>query len=94
MYALFSQLSQLRSLPASTALASIYVKLFGQEIAFANIDKALIDQAIAVLLNVNLKTNFITKWLSQFLEDKSVMKKLILPYSSPLAPLFRELVRM
>uniref|UniRef100_A0A3Q3XMJ5 Uncharacterized protein n=1 Tax=Mola mola TaxID=94237 RepID=A0A3Q3XMJ5_MOLML len=41
-------LSQLRSLPASTALASIYVKLFGQEIAFANIDKALIDQAIAL----------------------------------------------
>ena len=45
---LFPQLSELRSLPKSTPLASIYVKFFGQEIAFANIDKAIIDQAIAV----------------------------------------------
>lgn len=60
MFALFLQLSQLRSLPASTALASIYVKLFGQEVAFANIDKALIDQAIAVSSKL---TNFRTKWL-------------------------------
>ncbi|XP_067452954.1 vitellogenin-1-like [Thunnus thynnus] len=41
-------LSELRSLPKSTPLASIYVKFFGQEIAFANIDKAIIDQAIAL----------------------------------------------
>ncbi|XP_070764345.1 vitellogenin-1-like [Enoplosus armatus] len=37
-----------RSLPTNTPLASVYVKLFGQEIAFANIDKVLIDQAIAL----------------------------------------------
>lgn len=42
------QLSEFRTLPKSTPLASIYVKYFGQEIAFANIDKALVDQAIAV----------------------------------------------
>lgn len=41
-------LSEFRSLPTKTPLASIYVKFFGQEIAFANIDKAWIDQAIAV----------------------------------------------
>lgn len=45
---LFPQLSELRSLPAMTPLASVYVKFFGKEIAFANIDKAMIDQAIAV----------------------------------------------
>lgn len=45
---LFPQLSQWRALPNSAPLASVYVKFFGQEIAFANIDKVLIDQAIAV----------------------------------------------
>uniref|UniRef100_A0A4W6FB35 Uncharacterized protein n=1 Tax=Lates calcarifer TaxID=8187 RepID=A0A4W6FB35_LATCA len=40
-------LSQWKSLPNRSPLASIYVKFFGQEIAFANIDKTLIDQAIA-----------------------------------------------
>lgn len=45
---LFPQLSEWRSLPSSAPLASVYVKFFGQEIAFANIDKTLIDQAIAV----------------------------------------------
>lgn len=45
---LFPQLSQWKALPTSTPLASIYIKFFGQEIAFANIDKVLIDQAIAV----------------------------------------------
>ncbi|XP_040895473.1 vitellogenin-like [Toxotes jaculatrix] len=41
-------LSHWRSLPNSGPLASIYIKVFGQDIAFANIDKALIDQAIAL----------------------------------------------
>ncbi|XP_060889620.1 vitellogenin-1-like [Labrus mixtus] len=36
-------LSQLRSLPTNTPLASVYVKFFGQEIAFASIDKALVE---------------------------------------------------
>ncbi|GLD50056.1 vitellogenin-like isoform X1 [Lates japonicus] len=41
-------LSQWKSLPNRSPLASIYVKFLGQEIAFANIDKTLIDQAIAL----------------------------------------------
>lgn len=43
------QLSEWRSLPADKPLASIYVKLFGQEVAFANIEKPMIDQAVKVL---------------------------------------------
>ncbi|XP_038855683.1 vitellogenin isoform X2 [Salvelinus namaycush] len=39
-------LSDWRSLTTSKPLASIYVKFFGQEIAFANIDKSFIDQAL------------------------------------------------
>ena len=35
-------------MPKSQPLASIYVKFFGQEIAFANIDKAIVDQAVQV----------------------------------------------
>lgn len=34
--------------PSRQPLASMYVKLFGQEIAFANIDKAIVDQIIEV----------------------------------------------
>lgn len=34
--------------PSRQPLASVYVKLFGQEIAFANIDKAIVDQIIEV----------------------------------------------
>ncbi|KAM8874526.1 vitellogenin-like isoform 2-T2 [Spinachia spinachia] len=41
-------LSHWKALPNSTPLASVYVKFFGQEVAFANIDKVLIDQAIAL----------------------------------------------
>uniref|UniRef100_A0A4W5M780 Vitellogenin domain-containing protein n=1 Tax=Hucho hucho TaxID=62062 RepID=A0A4W5M780_9TELE len=41
-------LSDWRSLTTSKPLASIYVKFFGQEIAFANIDKSIIDQALQV----------------------------------------------
>ncbi|XP_054645281.1 vitellogenin-2-like [Dunckerocampus dactyliophorus] len=36
-------LSEWRAQPSSQPLASAYLKLFGQEIAFANIDKALVD---------------------------------------------------
>lgn len=43
-----SQLSGWRASPSRKPLASIYVKLFGQEIAFANIDKAVFDQIIEV----------------------------------------------
>lgn len=46
MSSIFSQLSHLKMLPPSTPLASIYVKLFGQEVAFANIDKAFINQLV------------------------------------------------
>ncbi|KAL6468671.1 hypothetical protein MHYP_G00221950 [Metynnis hypsauchen] len=35
-----------KAIPASRPLGSIYVKAFGQEIAFANIDKTYIDNAI------------------------------------------------
>uniref|UniRef100_A0A3B1JXE7 Vitellogenin domain-containing protein n=1 Tax=Astyanax mexicanus TaxID=7994 RepID=A0A3B1JXE7_ASTMX len=35
-----------KALPATQPLASIYVKLFGQEIAFANVDKTFIEQII------------------------------------------------
>lgn len=56
----FPQLSQWRSLPNSAPLASIYVKFFGQEIAFANIDKALFDHVIAVWFKFILKTDFRT----------------------------------
>ncbi|XP_072517220.1 vitellogenin-like [Salminus brasiliensis] len=35
-----------KALPAGQPLASIYVKLFGQEIAFANIEKTFIEQII------------------------------------------------
>lgn len=43
-----SQLSQWRSWPNANPLASVYVKFMGQEIAFANIDQSLVEQAIQV----------------------------------------------
>ncbi len=46
---LLAQLSEWRASPSSQPLASAYVKFFGQEIAFANIDKAIVDQVIEVL---------------------------------------------
>ncbi|XP_049442919.1 vitellogenin-1-like isoform X2 [Epinephelus fuscoguttatus] len=49
-------LSQWKALPTSTPLASIYIKFFGQEIAFANIDKVLIDQAIALATGPSAQT--------------------------------------
>ncbi|XP_034529933.1 vitellogenin 2 [Notolabrus celidotus] len=39
-------LSEWRAHPSSLPLASMYVKFFGQEIAFANIDRAIVDQII------------------------------------------------
>uniref|UniRef100_A0A3B4XY36 Vitellogenin-2-like n=1 Tax=Seriola lalandi dorsalis TaxID=1841481 RepID=A0A3B4XY36_SERLL len=41
-------LSEWRAHPSGKPLASMYVKFFGQEIAFANIDKAIVDQIIEV----------------------------------------------
>ncbi|KAL3047366.1 hypothetical protein OYC64_021559 [Pagothenia borchgrevinki] len=48
-------LSQWKAQPNSAPLASVYVKFFGQEIAFANIDKALIDQAVALATAPSMK---------------------------------------
>lgn len=45
---ILTQLAGWRASPSSQPLASVYVKLFGQEIAFANIDKAIVDQIIEV----------------------------------------------
>ncbi|KAK9519374.1 hypothetical protein VZT92_022109 [Zoarces viviparus] len=39
-------LSEWMAHPSSQPLASVYVKFFGQEIAFANIDKAIVNQII------------------------------------------------
>nr|XP_061832120.1 vitellogenin-2-like isoform X2 [Nerophis lumbriciformis] len=39
-------LSEWRAQPSSQPLASAYMKLFGQEIAFANIDKAMVDYIV------------------------------------------------
>lgn len=43
-----SQLKEWRALPQSQPLASMYAKVMGQEIAFVNIDKALVDRAVEV----------------------------------------------
>nr|BAD93695.1 vitellogenin [Verasper moseri] len=48
MKRIMQALSHWRSMPNRSPLASVYVKFFGQEIAFANIDKALIDQVISL----------------------------------------------
>ncbi|KAM7011967.1 LOW QUALITY PROTEIN: vitellogenin 2 [Tautogolabrus adspersus] len=50
-------LSQLKSLPTNTPLASVYVKFFGQEVAFANIDKAMVDQAIAIATGPSVQSS-------------------------------------
>ncbi|KAM8887734.1 vitellogenin-like [Synchiropus picturatus] len=41
-------ISDWRSLPVYPPLGSVYIKLFGQEVAFANIDKSWVDHAIAI----------------------------------------------
>lgn len=43
-----SQLAGWKACPSDKPLASMYVKLFGQEIAYANIDKSFIDYLIQV----------------------------------------------
>lgn len=45
-----SQLTGWRASPSSQPLGSLYVKLFGQEVGFGNIDKAVLDQVIEVNL--------------------------------------------
>ncbi|XP_076582010.1 vitellogenin-like isoform X2 [Chaetodon auriga] len=56
MKRILKALSEWRAHPSSQPLASVYVKFFGQEIAFANIDKAMIDQAIAFATGPSLQT--------------------------------------
>ena len=48
----FTQISNWRASPVTQPLASVYVKFFGQEIGFASIDKAVIDQLIQVMCTV------------------------------------------
>lgn len=83
------QLSEWRSLPNSKPLASVYVKFFGQEIAFANFDKAWFDHAIVVW--------FKQLWTSRWIASNDFVRHnnyTFFPYSSPLNPLFKYLVRM
>ncbi|XP_051231932.1 vitellogenin-2 [Dicentrarchus labrax] len=49
-------LSEWRANPLSQPLASVYVKFFGQEIAFANIDKAIVDQIIELASGPAIQT--------------------------------------
>lgn len=58
------QLSHWKSSPNAKPLASVYVKFMGQEIAFANMDKLLVEK----VLQVSFKDEFISLSL-----DKSVM---------------------
>ena len=48
----FLQISNWRANAVNQPLASVYVKFFGQEIGFASIDKAIIDQLIQVMCKV------------------------------------------
>ncbi|XP_042564889.1 vitellogenin isoform X4 [Clupea harengus] len=48
-------IAEWKVLPKSQPLASIYVKFFGQEIAFANIDKAIVDQAVQLSTSADAK---------------------------------------
>ncbi|XP_041941641.1 vitellogenin-like isoform X2 [Alosa sapidissima] len=45
-----------RALPQSQPLASMYIKFMGQEIAFANIDKDLVNRAIELAISPAAKT--------------------------------------
>uniref|UniRef100_A0A665WGU8 Vitellogenin 5 n=1 Tax=Echeneis naucrates TaxID=173247 RepID=A0A665WGU8_ECHNA len=56
MKRIIKALSQWRSMPNRPPLASVFVKFLGQEIAFANIDKAFIDQAIAVTTTPSIQS--------------------------------------
>ncbi|XP_048107993.1 LOW QUALITY PROTEIN: vitellogenin-like [Alosa alosa] len=48
-------IAEWKTLPKSQPLASVYVKFFGQEIAFANIDKAIIEQAVQLATSADAK---------------------------------------
>ncbi|XP_049910405.1 vitellogenin-2-like isoform X2 [Epinephelus moara] len=56
MKAVMKALSDWRAHPTSQPLASVYVKFFGQEIAFANVDKAIIDQIIELASGPSMQT--------------------------------------
>ncbi|XP_033477698.1 vitellogenin-2-like isoform X1 [Epinephelus lanceolatus] len=56
MKAVMKALSDWRAHPTSQPLASVYVKFFGQEIAFANVDKAIIDQIIELASGPSIQT--------------------------------------
>ncbi|XP_063057813.1 vitellogenin-like [Engraulis encrasicolus] len=49
-------LKEWRALPQSQPLASMYAKVMGQEIAFVNIDKALVDRAVELAQTIDAKT--------------------------------------
>ncbi|XP_063057816.1 vitellogenin-like isoform X2 [Engraulis encrasicolus] len=49
-------LADWKTLPKTQPLASGYIKFLGQEIAFANIDKALVDRAVQLAQTVDAKT--------------------------------------
>ncbi|KAL2090118.1 hypothetical protein ACEWY4_014806 [Coilia grayii] len=49
-------LKEWRALPQSQPLASMYAKFMGQEIAFVNIDKALVDRAIELATGAEART--------------------------------------
>ncbi len=48
-YVLPLKLTNWKDLPKNQPLASAYIKLFGQEVAFVKIDKTIIEEAILVL---------------------------------------------
>lgn len=48
-YVLPLKLTNWKDLPNDQPLASAYIKLFGQEVAFVKIDKTIIEEAIPVL---------------------------------------------
>lgn len=49
-FSVFSlKLTNWKALPNNQTLASVYIKLLGQEVAYRNIDKTIIEQAIPVL---------------------------------------------
>ncbi|XP_049442915.1 vitellogenin-2-like isoform X2 [Epinephelus fuscoguttatus] len=56
MKAVMKALSDWRAHPTSQPLASVYVKFFGQEIAFANVNKAIIDQIIELATGPAIQT--------------------------------------
>ncbi|XP_076007428.1 vitellogenin-2-like [Genypterus blacodes] len=50
-------IAEWRAHPAKLPLASVYVKFFGQEIAFANIDKVIVDQIIELATGPAVRTH-------------------------------------